>query len=88
MNFKFERDFKAEVIFETSVAINGYSYLIIYGKHINGYFCSVPNWNWGCEMAEPSDTGYNSEQLVVCGADKEIALAIAEAIAAKCENGE
>lgn len=50
---------------------DGNYYLVIYGKHINGYFCAIPNFKVGCEMAEPTDTFYNCEQLTAAGiADK------------------
>lgn len=54
MNYKIERKFKATALCEFSVTIGGFSYLVIFGKHINGYYCCVPNFGWGCEMAEPS----------------------------------
>lgn len=70
----------ANVIFEADISVNGYSYLTIYGKHANGYFCCIPNWNIGCEMAEPSDTFYNSEKLQHAGMEKETAVELAKAI--------
>lgn len=72
--------YKVKALFEVSFDTCGSNYLIVYGKHVNGYYCCIPNWNVGCEMAEPSDTFYNSEQLVGAGIDeraaKEIALMI------------
>lgn len=55
-------DVKAE--FEIVVSTCGCNYLVIYGKHVNGYFCCIPNWNIACEMAEPSDVFYNRERLL------------------------
>lgn len=81
MDFKIETNYNANVLFETSVAMNGQSYLVIYGEHINGNFCCVPEQGWGCEMAEPSDVFYNSRSLVNCGAPEEVADALAKAIA-------
>lgn len=80
MNFKIENEFKVSVLFEINVAIGGWTYLIIFGKHINGYYCCVPNWKWGCEMADPCEIHYNRGKLIDCGADKEVAQAIAEVI--------
>lgn len=80
MKFKIETEFKASVLFEVNVAIGGWTYLVIYGKHINGYFCSIPNWKWGCEMAGPDEVAYNSDKLIDCGASKEVAIEIARAI--------
>lgn len=81
MDFKLETNYNANVLFETSVAVNGQSYLVIYGEHINGNFCCVPAYGWGCEMAEPSEVFYNSRSLVNCGAPKDVADALAKAIA-------
>lgn len=79
-DFKIEANYNANVLFETSVAVNGQSYLVIYGEHINGNFCCIPGYGWGCEMAEPSDVFYNSRSLSNCGAPEEIAQALAKAI--------
>lgn len=88
MEYKIVCEYKARVEFEISVDIGGYNYIVIYGKHINGYYCSVPGWKWGCEMAEPNDVVYNAEKLQECGADPEVAKAIAESIKARSEKGE
>lgn len=84
MNIKIETTYKAKVFFESSVSVNGSSYLIIYGEHINGYFCCIPNYGWGCEMAEPSDVFYNCNKLMSeCGVPIDIANAIAKSIESK-----
>lgn len=80
MNAKIQASYPAQVHFEISVTIAGESYLIIYGEHINGNFCCVPDRGWGCEMTEPSDLYYNSSKLQSCGAKKEIADSISKAI--------
>jgi hypothetical protein len=80
MYFKVESKFKASVLFEASIAVEGVTYLIIYGKHINGYFCSLPGRKWGCEMADPEEVAYNRDKLMDCGASEKVAHALAEAI--------
>lgn len=80
MKDKIKGAFNASVNFEYTIEIDGYSYLVIYGKHINGYFCCVPNWSWGCEMAQPIDVAYNSEKLITMGVDKKVAKILAESI--------
>lgn len=70
------RFYDAKVIFETDVSAYGNSYLIIYGKHVNGYFCCIPNWKIGCEMAEPSDTFWNFERLLGAGLNEKTAKAL------------
>lgn len=70
-----------KVYFERTLEINGSSYLVIYGEHINGGFIAIPNWNISCEAADrnstlPTDV-YNSEKLVSAGLDVNIANTIA-----------
>ena len=73
--------YDASVLFEIGVDAGGNHYLVIYGKHINGYFCCIPNWNVSCEMAEPYDVFYNREKLVNDAAiGYNAAAAIAKAI--------
>lgn len=80
MNANIQTSYQANANFEISVAINGQTYCVIYGEHINGYFCCVPDRGWGCEMAEPNDIFYNANSLQSCGAEKEVACCIATAI--------
>lgn len=49
---------------EISVDINGVSYLVIYGKHINNWFISILNRNVCTEVGCPEDFAYNVEKLV------------------------
>lgn len=80
LKFKVREMFDASVIFEANVEYFGYSYLIIYGEHINGYFCAIPNHGICCEMASPSDTFYNSERLIQADLPEHIADNLAKAI--------
>lgn len=48
---------------EFSVDWNGYSFLIIYGHHVNGWFIAIPNWQASTEAAFPTDVFYNTERL-------------------------
>ncbi len=78
---KIENNFKANVLFEISVSDGNNSYLVIYGKHINGYYCCIPNWKIGCEMAEPNDIYYNKNLLFRAGLEMEAAEGVANIIA-------
>ncbi len=84
-----QRTYQAKVLFEASIDTRGNNYLVIYGKHINGYFCCIPNWRVSCEMTEPSDLCYNRSALndagIGMGAAKEIAEEIANYMAAHPE---
>lgn len=72
--------FEACVLFETNINANGFFHLVIYGKHANGYFCCIPDWGVGCEMAEPNDTWWNSESLCKTGMYESEAKIIAQEI--------
>lgn len=80
MDYRIGAIYPTEALFEISVDINGNNYLVIYGSHINGGFCCIPNWNIACEMGEPTDTFYNAEALRRCKVSKTYAKAISEAI--------
>ena len=80
MAHKIVGNYKADCQMEISVDSNGSNFLLLYGQHINGYWCCIPNWRIGCEMSDPSDTFYNREALERCGISKRNASDIAAAI--------
>lgn len=73
-----KHDVKAQ--FEVAFDANGYHFLVIYGRHENGGFCCIPNWNIGCEMSDTADIFYNYEKLIDAGFDLDNAKAVAEMI--------
>lgn len=76
IEFKIQGKFKVKALFEASIDTCGNNYLVIYGRHANGYYCAIPNWNASCEMAEPSDVLYNRGKLsAVIGMNAADALA-------------
>lgn len=82
MEYTISGSYPVKTAFEISVDVNGHNYLVIYGKHVNGGFCCIPNWCVACEMGEPSDIVYNTEALVKRRVSKKSAKAIASAICA------
>ena len=73
--------YEASVIFEAGIQPgDGFSYLTIYGKHVNGYFCCLPSFSIGCEMAEPDDIFYNKARLIEAGLSVDQANNVARAI--------
>lgn len=78
--FKIIAYHKADIVCEFTVETDGLSYLVIYGQHINGGFCAIPNHGIACEMSVPEDTYYNYEALNRSGINKNDARAIAMAI--------
>lgn len=66
--------------YEISVDYQGANYLIIYGKHINGWFIACPNWQFCTEAASPDDVFYNTEKLTRVIGDTKTANAIAGAV--------
>lgn len=69
--------YKGSVLFEANIEANGCSYLVIYGKHVNGYFMCIPNFGFGCEMSDPADTFWNCESMINAGLDNSTARCIA-----------
>lgn len=62
-NYTVHDNYPVHALKEFNVDVDGYSFLVIYGTHINGGFCCIPNWQFGCEMSSPDDTFYNAEML-------------------------
>lgn len=63
------------------VECDGNYYSVIFGKYANGGFCSIPNWEVGCELAELDDKFWNVGSIGNALKDKKAAKAIADAIA-------
>lgn len=69
---------------EISIDWNGNNYLVIYGKHINGGFFSIPNWGVSGELSSHlasdvfGNTDYINRYLKNKRAAQQIAMAIAE----------
>ena len=67
--------------YEFPLDYEGFSYLVIFGKHVNGWFISLPKNNVSCEAADPLDVAYNRSSLVEQGKlEGDFALLIAEMI--------
>ncbi len=66
--------------FETEVNYRGQSYTVIYGEHVNGGWCCVPNWGVGCEMGSTDDKQFNAAALERAGLNPGAAKAIADKI--------
>mgnify|MGYP006873017733 CR=1 FL=1 len=48
---------------EANIQANGWDFHIIVGKHINGNYICIPNWNVGSELAALEDYLWNYERL-------------------------
>lgn len=78
---KLSRHMAAIELNELSLDFDGFNYLIIYGKHVNGGFIAIPNIGLCAEASgDPGDTFYNSEKLQIAGLPKDHADTIAHAI--------
>lgn len=76
------KEYEVSNVREISISYNGNQYLLIYGKHINGGFFSIPNWRAGGELSDYNDDIFwNTESLIRSLKDKKAARAIAEVIA-------
>ena len=65
--------------YEFSFDYEGFSYLVIFGKHVNGWFICMPRNNVCCEAADPMDVPYNQGNLMM-HLDGDFALLIANMI--------
>ena len=81
MQFNINNAYEATVQFEISVDVDSTNFLVLYGEHINGGWCAIPNHGISCEMGEPSDICYNAEALIHRGLTVKDAQGIAAAIA-------
>jgi hypothetical protein len=63
MEYKITATYKTSMVQEFSLDWNGFNFLVIYGKHINGWFIAIPNWGVSTESGEPSDKYYNATKL-------------------------
>lgn len=63
---------------------DGNYYSVIFGRYVNGGFCSIPNWEVGCELATMEDIFWNAGAIGRALKDDKAGKNIAEAIAAYC----
>ena len=64
------------------VSCEGSYYSVIFGKYMNGGFCSIQNWGVACELSfDFRDLPYNEKNLHRILKRKDLARAIALAIA-------
>lgn len=54
---------------EFHLDIGAYSYHLIYGTQINGWYLCVPNWQIGIELSRPDDSFWNRGSLLRAGVD-------------------
>lgn len=52
---------------EMMITGRGFQFHVIYGKHQNGYYAVIPEWNIGCEMTYNTDVFWNRESLIQAG---------------------
>lgn len=82
MKAEVKKKYKADAREELSVDYNGFNYLVIIGKHINGWYIAIPNWNVCTEAGNPAiDNYYNREKLVNALYDADTGVALADCIA-------
>ena len=61
--YKIKEKHSVDLVREISVDWNGWNFLIIYGKHINGWVIAVPNWSVCIEAGDPTNIDYNARKL-------------------------
>lgn len=81
MKAEVKRTYIADVKEELSIDYNGFNYLVIIGKHINGWFIAIPNRNVCTEAGNPIDSYCNREKLANALNDANTGIALADCIA-------
>ena len=67
-----------QIFFEHYVYCNGWTFLLIYGRHINGGFICIPNWNICCEASTfRKACEYHTNNLVEAGMNYDTARLLA-----------
>lgn len=80
MKAEIKNSYAVPEAWEISIDWNGWNFLVICGKHINGWFIAIPNWRICVEASEPEDTFYNTEKLARALNDTCMGQTIAQAI--------
>ena len=83
MNTNTKNDYtdSCHIYFERTINVSGYSYLVIFGTHINGGFICIPNWKISCEASNlPYSKDYNMQHLITAGISNHAAGVISEQI--------
>lgn len=64
MDYTINNTYKVSDTQEISVDANGFNFLVIYGRHINGWYIAIPNHGICTEAAHPvKEVIYNMEKL-------------------------
>ena len=50
--------------YEADLEARGFSFHLIFGSQVNGNFLCIPNWQFGCELAELSDRSWNMDSIL------------------------
>lgn len=79
-NFKIRKTYIVFDVYEISVDCGGWNYLVIFGKHINGWFAAIPNHNVCAEISDPADVYYNTVKISTAIKDAAIGVTLAVAI--------
>lgn len=79
-DYKIKNAYEITKNYEFFIDWNGFNFLIIYGKHKNGWFIAIPNWNVCTEEGEPSDVAYNDTKIAQTHIQKIAPMYLAQAI--------
>lgn len=80
-----DRDIKE--VHHIGIQYDGNYYSVVYGRYVNGGFFSIPNWNYGGELATFDDIFWNTESIGRAIKNKQVGRAIAKAIAESEKRG-
>lgn len=79
-NFKIQRRCEVKNVHEFILDWNGWRYLVIFGKHSNGWFIAIPNHGVCTEAGHPKDDLCNSDKIAKMMNNATVGVVIARAI--------
>jgi len=50
--------------YEMDLDARDYSFLLVFGNQVNGNFLCIPDWQFGCELAELEDKSWNMDSIL------------------------
>lgn len=84
-SYEIVRGYPVGDVREFTLHFDGYSYLVIYGVHVNGGFCAIPGYGIACELfgnwEEEGGIFYNEQRIGKALRNPDAGEAIARAIA-------
>lgn len=80
LKFEINNEYEVSNVHEIDFDWNGFNFLVIYGKHVSGWFIAIPNHGICVQATEPDNDIYNIQKLSDAFNNVQKGLAIAKAV--------